>query len=252
MELNEINRAKVKKRWSKVHSAEEILIRENKKGNGHLKARVHGYLCGDGSVSIRKEKRRSGDVHHADIRFYPDHESLIRTFTEAFCRIYVKKPAVRDMGKFYFLTLTSMTAAKDLLADGSMTSLGWRVPEWVVSNERNSKEWIRAFFDCEAYVGKADLRVQSVNQPGLRQVAGMLRNFGIASREYSYQRKNKNWNTNYHLVIAKREDRKAFLNLIGFNHAVKLEKLANICRGHITRDCAGLEFGSNPKRIGAV
>jgi len=224
MKINDINHERAIKRWNRVHSAEEQLIRRNKKGNEHLKARVHGYLCGDGSVSMRREKGRPGAIH-ADIRFYPDHESLIRPFTEAFCGIYVKKPTIRNLGKFYSLTITSMPAAKDLLADGSMTSLGWRVPDWVAKSKRNSKEWLRAFFDCEAYVGVRDVRVQSVNLAGLRQIACMLRRFGITSREYSYQRKQRGWNTNYHLVIAKHENRKAFLNLIGFNHVGKLRKL---------------------------
>lgn len=233
MELSEINREKARKRWSRVHSAEEQFIKKNKKGNEPLKARVHGYLCGDGSVSMRKEKGRPGATH-ADIYFYPDHKSLIRPFTEAFRRIYGKKFTIRNLGAYYSLRLVSMTVAKDLLADGSMTSLGWSVPDWVIGSERNSREWLRAFFDCEAYVSDTDFRVQSVNLQGLRQVAGMLGKFGINTREYSYQRKNKNWNTNYHLVVAKREDRKAFLNLIGLNHTGKLRKLA-MCRGGRTR-----------------
>lgn len=233
MELSEINRIKVRKRWDRVHSVEERFIKKNKKGNGHLKARVHGYLCGDGSVSMREEKGRPGAIH-ADIYFYPDHKSLIKPFTEAFRRIYGKRFTLRNLGAYYSLRLVSMTAARDLLADGSMTSLGWRVPEWVIESEENSREWLRAFFDSEAYVSETDFRVQSVNLNGLRQVADMLRKFGINSREYSYQRKNKNWNTNYHLVVAKREDRKAFLNLIGLNHTDKLRKLAT-CRGGRTR-----------------
>jgi len=224
MEIGEINRVKARTRWNLIHSCEELLIQHNKKGKEHLKARVHGYLCGDGSVSMRKEKGRPCSTH-ADIRFYPDHKSLIQPFVEAFCRIYVKKPTIRDLGAYYSLTVTSMIVARDLLADGSMTSMGWRVPDWVIGSERNSQEWLRAFFDCEAYVGKKDLRVQSVNLQGLRQIACMLRRFGITSREYSYQRKQRGWNTNYHLVIAKHEDRKAFLNLIGFNHVGKLRKL---------------------------
>ena len=251
MGISEINREKSRKRWNRVHSAEERLIRDNKKGREYLKARIHGYLCGDGSVSMRKEKGRPGAVH-ADIRFYPDHESLIRPFMEAFCQIYGKKPTIRNRGSYYSLAVTSMTAARDILADGGITSTEWHVPGWVAGNKRNSREWLCAFFDCEAHVCKKDMRVQSVNPKGLRQIAEMLRKYGIRSREYSYRRKNKDWNTNYHLVIAKREDRKTFLSLIGLNHVDKLRKLAN-CQDDGTRlSCSSRKrvpqgiAGSNP------
>ncbi len=233
MRINEINRKKARERWGRIHAEEERLIRKNKKGNEHLKARIYGYLCGDGSVSMREEKGRPGMIH-ADIYFYPDHKLLIRPFTEAFYQIYRKRLTLRNLGTYYSLRLVSMTAAKDILADGRMTSMEWRVPDWIRESKRNSREWLRAFFDCEAYVCTWDLRIQSVNRQGLRQVAEMLKKFGITSKEYIYQRKNKNWNTNYHLSVGGRENRKAFLNLIGFNHVDKLGKLI-VCRGGRTR-----------------
>jgi hypothetical protein len=118
-----------------------------------------------------------------------------------------------------------MTAAKDLLREGGYSSTKWAIPPWITSNERNSVEWLRAFFDSEAYVGHGRICVQCVNEKGLSQVEMMLRSVGILCRRYGYKRKNAGWNANYHLVISKHGDRVAFLKRVGFNHKKKLDKL---------------------------
>lgn len=111
--------------------------------------------------------------------------------------------------------------------DDPFSSLNWRIPNWVINNPENTREWIRVFFDSGAHVNAREIRVQSVNENGLHQVKLMLERFGIASREYSYKRKNKRWNINYHLVISGQVNRSNFLKRVGFNHIKKLNKISN-------------------------
>jgi intein/homing endonuclease len=75
------------------------------------------------------------------------------------------------------------------------------------------------------YVGKTEIRVQSVNKKGLLELQKILLQFQIKSNFYSYERKQKNWKTNYHLAIMRRGSRVKFLKYIGFNHIKKLQKL---------------------------
>ena len=57
------------------------------RNNINLKARICGYLAGDGSVIIRKDN--GNNLHHI-IKFSPDHESLIKPFVQAFKILYKK------------------------------------------------------------------------------------------------------------------------------------------------------------------
>jgi len=223
MDLSELNRMKIKARWKKVHDTEMAYQKVHIPKNLHLKSRIHGYLCGDGCVSCRDE-RENGKMHY-DLRFYPDHESMILPFVEAFRRVYGKTPSVKIRRNHFCVMITSITAVKDLLREGSFFSTEWSVPDWIMTNKEYAREWLRAFFDSEAYAGKTDLRVQSVNKEGLAQVKKMLALFEVECREYEYKRKNKSWNTNYHLVISNARNRKNFLKRVGFNHLEKRKRL---------------------------
>ena len=87
------------------------------------------------------------------------------------------------------------------------------------------REWLRAFFDCEAYVGKRVIQLQSVNNRGINQIKDLLNEFKIESKIYGYERKHEKWNKNYILCVMKKASRERFLKEIGFTHARKLEKL---------------------------
>jgi len=223
MDLSGLNREKVKARWRRIHESEMRYLTMHENQTAHLKARIHAYLCGDGSVSWRRE-RANGKLH-CEIRFYPDDKSMLRSFSDAFRAVYGREPHVKKLKNHYRVAITSMTAAKDLLGDGKFSSTEWAIPDWILQNEQNSLEWLRAFFDAEAYVGRKRICVQCVNRNGLTQVEEMLKRIGIESRRYEYTRKNPNWNINYHLVITGLGNKVAFLKRVGFNHKKKLNKL---------------------------
>ena len=196
----------------------------NSKDYKILKSKLFGFLAGDGSVLIRKEKKSKVTTHH-DIAFYPDHDSLIDVFIHAFTYLYMKKPTIKYRGNHYSLRVSSKQVCLDLLKNAKFGTHTWEVPLDFLDSIECKKEWLRAFFDCESYVGKRQIQLQSVNKKGIFQVKNLLEEFGIESKIYKYERKNKNWSTNYILCIGKKDSRKQFLNKVGFNHRSKLGKL---------------------------
>lgn len=223
MNVREANRERAVARWRRVHESEKHLINSRRNRFMIQKARLHAYLCGDGSVSVRRE-RASGKLH-CEIRFYPDHISMLNVYSDAFWMVYGKRPHVKRLKNHFRVAITSITAAQDLLLDGPFSSTDWKVPGRVIHDECYSIEWLRAFFDAEAYVGRKRICLQCVNNDGLTQVETMLKRLGIDSRRYVYRRKQRNWNTNYHLVMASRSSKAAFLKMVGFNHKLKLNRL---------------------------
>lgn len=223
-----INAAKI--RW-KNHNKKEVDAPENIEiiypskipSNFPLIARLCGYISGDGSICVRKEFNKT--TTHYDISFYPDHESLIFPFVDAFKRLYAKTPSIKRLNNFYTVRVCSKLASEDLLSITSFKSKEWIVPSKLLDSDSSKIEWIKAYFDSESYVSKNNICVQSVNKEGLYQVKELLNYFGINSKIYEYKRKQKQWSTNYLLFISERNSREAYLNKIGFNHKVKLAKL---------------------------
>ncbi|MFH1181728.1 MAG: LAGLIDADG family homing endonuclease [Candidatus Woesearchaeota archaeon] len=217
------NRKVALSRWRNIENRITSGIKAKEKYEEYklLKAKILGFLAGDGHVSIRKERK---SLHH-EIEFYPDRENLAHQFTAAFNALYGQMPAIKIRKNFFAVRIASKAACKDLLTTAKFGVLNWRVPFSYLRSPKQQTEWLRAYYDCEAYVDKTKIVPQPVNKEGLLEVQKLLKRFNVESRIYEYKRKNKNWNTNYLLFIQKKKSRKVFLNKIGFNHPVKLEKL---------------------------
>lgn len=114
-----------------------------------------------------------------------------------------------------------------MLKSGKFGILNLEIPAWILSSRKNQIEWLRAFFDCEAYVDKRAIVLKTVNLHGLSQIKVLLNNLEISSRLYQYQPKNKNHKLNHILIIGRKEDRERYKKVIGFNHTTKLKKLDN-------------------------
>ena len=204
------------------------------KENLVLKARLCAFLSGDGSLFIRKEKHRPKAIHY-DVRFYPDNERVLELFLSDFKILYNKEPKVIKEDRYSRVCIKCKRACLDLTRFTKFKSLEWKIPNFINTNKLK-REWLRAFFDCEAYVGQRNITVQSVNRHGLIEIQRALTEFSIESKLYSYERKQKNWNTNYILVILKKPSRENFLKYIGFNHSekqAKLEKLLPTCQNPV-------------------
>ena len=137
------------KRWADY----EKKLKSIHNHNPLLKAKLCGYLAGDGCVCICKEKARP-HLKNKRIAFYPDHIDLANDFRETFYKVYGLKPSLEKEKNYYRVRLGSKLAYLDLMSITRFDSLNWNVPFKILLTPEIKKEWIRAFFDCEAYVGK--------------------------------------------------------------------------------------------------
>jgi len=181
--------------------------------------RLLAYIAGDGSITVNRKKNK--EFGHVEIRFYPDDPALIPLFITSFQYLYRRTPSVKLEHNHYRIHVSSQVAGTHLLSYGILTSTGWRVPFSLLTSPKLKQEWLRAFFDCEGYVGVNCIRAESVNEKGLDDVQKLLRDCGIVCRRYVYVRKNKNWGVNYILNIGTAPARKQFLEQIGFSHTSK-------------------------------
>ena len=221
MNLNKRNKNNVISRWKKVHKEEEKYIKKNKSKTKHLRARLCGFLAGDGNILVAGK----GKNKHNTVRFFPDHSSLIKSFEEAILKTYNRSIKIKEKKNHYFITVDSKPIVKDILSLAKFGTYDWNIPEKLATLEKI--EWLRAFFDCEGYVHKKYIRVQSVNEKGLNEVKDLLESIRINSKMYSHIPKNKKHSEVFILNIGRKEDREKYLELVGFNHTIKFKKLQN-------------------------
>jgi intein/homing endonuclease len=223
MDFRERNLNNALSRWKKQHDKEASWIM-SQNDICNYKARICGYLAGDGSVSIRREKL-SGKVHH-EIKFFPDNISLIGPYLAAFSRAYNKVPKVVKKNNFYEIKINSVVIVHDLLSLCSFGIKSWTIPKF--TDDSCKTEWLRAMFDSDAYVGINYIRLKTVNENGLNAVRELLKGLKIETRLYIYKPKNYKWSVNYILDIRDFKSLERFSHVIGFNHKLKKAKLASI------------------------
>ncbi len=220
-QISERNRKVAINRWKKQIDKSLKDIDNSSAIYPELKARIIGYIMGDGSATIRKEKT----YNHHTICFYPDDTRMLEAFLDAFKKLYGFTPNVKKLQNHYQVRADSKAILTDLFKYGSFRSLEWCIPKKLLTSKLSKQEWLRAFYDCEGYVGPRVIAIQSVNKHGLQEIQNLLKEFEIKSQLYSYKRKQQTWNTNYLLYITRREERYKFLKNIGFNHFEKQKKL---------------------------
>ncbi len=212
----------LKARWTKEYQKTEEYILKNKSNFKLEKARLIGFLMGDGSLT---SKQSNSKFPHHDIRFYPDDIELAKLFVKDFKKIYLKKPTIKKLKNHFRVHVSSRPAWEDLNKIAGFSSLEWDLPKKYFRSKEEKIIWLRALFDCEGYVGKRAIQLQSVNLKGISSIKKTLLNIGITSSIYNYTRKNPNWNVNYILSITKKDNLIKFSNLVGFDHSLKKEKI---------------------------
>ena len=217
----------IQERWNKkLSELRKKLKRRNSPEHLKLKAKLCAYLAGDGTIARRISGKQATPRH--DISFFPDDLQMAETIKDAFYKMYDKKLKIMKapLQNYYILRTTSKTAYEDLIKIAKFGTHEWRVPFDFLKTAAMKSEWLKVFYDCEAYVGKRKIQLQSVNKAGIQDVKDLLENIGIdASKIYEYNRKQKNWSTNYLLEIRRKENLKNYLKLVGFNHSSKKAKL---------------------------
>ena len=121
-------------------------------------------------------------THHI-IKFYPDHISLVNYYTEAFEALYNYKPKLIRHPKFFSLITYSKSITQDLSKIGEFGKLSWRAPFKLFNTKESKKEWLKAIYDCEGYVGQKQIKIQTVNRNGILDIQKLLQRLLLSKQE---------------------------------------------------------------------
>jgi len=178
---------------------------------------VHGYLCADGYV-IKNPESQKHKYYHIALRNTND--ILLQDFSNRFFVIFGVRPIICKDGR---ARVQSKEIFYKLTKNSSFYSKEWTLPKL---SKNNLRFWLRAFFDCEAWVevekGKnRRIGMDSINQTGLMKIHNQLSdNFKIDS----IIKEKKNGKI-FRLCIFGKENLIKFSDEIGFLHPAKKEKL---------------------------
>jgi len=145
-------------------------------------ARIHAHLCGDGSVFIFKKTKKTKDRRKWDggIGYYNNNQKLLDKFRADFSKLFGVKMKMR---KNVYVFARSVQRAKDFINKfGSFKSREWRIHPSIKNSSKEIKlEWLKAFFEDEAYDEKRynRLKTKSINFNGLEDAKELLDSLGI-------------------------------------------------------------------------
>jgi len=220
-----------KNRWSKILRKQRLAIEtKTDKRSYELKARILGFLAGDGSLFVHLDNSKKKTIKNYNIKFYPDNLEMANSFVFAFDFLYGCSLPIRKAqdGNYFVVRTKYGVAFEDLERIVSLGTYNWKVPFSFLKTRKMKIEWLRAFFDCEAHVGKNKIQVQSVNFNGLSEIKKLLFGVGIdSSKIYKYERKQANWSTNYLIELRGKQLAKYYYT-ISFNHSNKRNKLLSL------------------------
>jgi intein/homing endonuclease len=139
---------------------------------------IHAYLCADGYV-IKNLVTQKHKYYY--IGFRNTNIVLLKDFQNRFYTVFGVRPIIAKDGRckiqnkhiFYLLT-----------KEFCYYSDRWSMPNL---SKTNLRYWLRAFFDCEAWVTiekckNRNIGLDSINRRGILQIQSSLRNFGISSK----------------------------------------------------------------------
>ena len=187
-------------------------------------ARVHAHICGDGSLSITKRKRRKTIELEYRIRYTNSDDVLLEEFKRDVNAVYN-----RSMSKSgYEVGFSSKRVFKHLKELGAGGSYSWSVSSLIYKGSFEiRKMWLRAFWDDKGTVRTDGLLASSVNYLGLAQACGMMQSVGVKAHITGpYQDKGS---LKWHMRVNKM-DVAAFLENVGFLSPRKSDKLAELVR----------------------
>lgn len=144
-------------------------------------ARIHAHLCGDGSVFIFKTKAKDRNFI-AGITYSNNNQRLLDNFRKDFSKLFGVK---MKMNEQVDVSVKSIKIFQELTERfGDFGSRKWRIHDSIKhANATIKLEWLKAFFEDEAYDEKRHnrLRIKSMNLIGLRDAKEMLDSLGISS-----------------------------------------------------------------------
>lgn len=185
---------------------------------------IHAYLCADGYV-IKNPETQKQKYYYIGLR------NTCSILLEDFQKIFEKEFNIKPrMGKDGRCIVQNKKIYYHLTKDFSYYSKDWNMPKL---DKNNSKHWLRAYFDCEAWVSLEERKsrligLDSINQKGLEQIKEVLERFDIHSK----MKKVKNRKI-FRLFIYGKENLIKFQKEIDFLHPRKKEKLKIVINDYV-------------------
>lgn len=94
-----------------------------------LRARLHGYICGDGSLRLGPEKGKSNAIRH-DVSIYPDDEVMLHKILECIWFLYKVNIRVDNCNNYYKVSFSSQVACENILELGKIGTYDWSIPNF--------------------------------------------------------------------------------------------------------------------------
>lgn len=207
-------------RWANIHKKNIKKIRKDIP-SFILRALLCGFLSGDGSVRVRRER----DFYHYDAYFYPDDKSMLSAYKRAIFYVYGKKVSVKRMPGFFIASTSSRYIVQDLIKYGRFGIYSWMPPHWLRQYVGAREAWLSGFFSAEAHITDKVIRVQTTNLRGMKKLSQLLLDLGIENRQYVHTPKKSHWSQVGIIIIAKKAARIKYFTHIGFCHTRKEKAL---------------------------
>lgn len=188
-------------------------------------AAIHGYLCGDGYV-VRNPPEQKHKYYHIALRNYEP--VLLHDFQRRFQQRFGLKPRIYPNER---CIIQNKAIYEYLTKEYVYGSYVWRLPQM---RPELLRHWLRAFFDCEAWVEcqarqNRAVRLECVNQTGVGAVMKALLALGIKSTPGSHRHL-------YRLSICGKENLMRFQKNVGFLHPKKSKLLEDALQSYVTLD----------------
>ncbi|MBW2976022.1 hypothetical protein KY347_01095 [Candidatus Woesearchaeota archaeon] len=198
-------------------------------------ARLHAHICADGYLKetccrrskkdLLKHPRKNIFRKDCSIRYVNTEKKLVGQFIKDIKKVFCRKVTKLRRNEY---EVTAKWIYDIFKETGALKSNNWFIPSNITKSDKAvKKQWLRAFFDDEAYVTKKYKRIvlNIVNKEGLNQIQKLLAEFGINSvlnGPYRYKKYHS-----YHLTVC-RDSIKKYFELIGFSHPKKKKVLSEL------------------------
>jgi hypothetical protein len=197
--------------------------------------RIVAHICGDGCLYSYTCKRTPSDIktHFRknqlrkvySIKYCNTEKTLLNNFEKDVKSVYGLKT-------FFYRNEHQLRAKwvyERLKSFGAGKSKEWFIADEIMTAKKTIlKEWLKAFFDDEAYVDIRNFRIclNSVNLNGLEQIQELLRKFNINDTKILGPYHYKQFYSYRLRLLGKDVER--FRVYIGFNHPKKIEELEEL------------------------
>jgi len=174
-------------------------------------ARIHAHLCGDGSMYKYKTSEKDR-INRAVISYTNKNPKLLEEFRKDMNKLFDVKMTFKDRHRDEVIVKSIRIFNIINKMFGDLSSRKWKIPKIIKNSSKEIKlEWLKAFFEDEAYHEKRynRLKIKSVNYEGLKDVQKILSSIKIISNLTG-----PNCDDSYYLTISKFDSVKEFSNFI--------------------------------------